>query len=80
LFSMFERESNTDRYETCFDLLHGDHKWVPRLEKFLTEHQLKIPLRSGQGYLLHDRSWLHGRIKPSGGVTANRVRRLIYGI
>jgi hypothetical protein len=80
LVSMFEKESKSDRYERCFDLLHGEHRWVPKLEEALVEHQLKIPLRTGQGYLLHDRSWLHGRNKPTGGVTANRVRRLIYGV
>lgn len=80
LIAMFESEARTDRYEKCYDLLHGEHRWVPELERSLAEHQLTIPLRSGQGYLLHDRSWLHGRNKPSGGVTANRVRRLIYGI
>jgi hypothetical protein len=80
LISMFEKESKSDRFEKCFDLLHGEHRWVPQMEVYFAEHQLKIPLRSGQGYLLHDRSWLHGRNKPTGGVEANRVRRLIYGI
>jgi hypothetical protein len=79
LIAMFERESKSDRFEKCFDLLHGDHQWVPQLEQSLTEHQMQIPLRSGQGYLLHDRSWLHGRLKPVGGVPADRVRRLVYG-
>jgi hypothetical protein len=79
LISMFEKESKSDRFDKCFDLLHGEHQWVPKLEQSLAEHQMQIPLRAGQGYLLHDRSWLHGRLKPVGGVPANRVRRLIYG-
>lgn len=80
LIAMFESKSRNDLYERCFDLLHGQHPWVSELEQDLADHQLTIPLRSGQGYLLHDRSWLHGRNKPSGGVTASRIRRLIYGI
>jgi hypothetical protein len=80
LFSMFESEPKSDRYDRCYDLMHGEHRWVPALEQSLSEHQLSIPLRKGQGYLLHDRSWLHGRTKPTGGVTLNRVRRLIYGL
>jgi hypothetical protein len=80
LMSMFEAGSKSDRFEKCFDLLHGGHPWVPQLEQSLAEHQMQIPLRSGQGYLLHDRSWLHGRLKPVGGVPANRVRRLVYGL
>ncbi len=80
LFAMFEGNSKSDRFEKCFDLLHGTHRWVPQLEKSLAEHQLEIPLRSGQGYLLHDRSWLHGRHKPYGGVAPDRIRRLVYGI
>ena len=79
LTSVFERESKSDRFEKCFDLLHGEHPWVPQLEQSLVEQQMQIPLRAGQGYLLHDRSWLHGRNKPYGGVPENRVRRLIYG-
>jgi hypothetical protein len=80
LLSMFEKDSKSDRFEKCFDLLHGEHRWVPQMEECFAAHQLKIPLRSGQGYLLHDRSWLHGRNKPTGGVEANRVHRLIYGM
>jgi hypothetical protein len=40
----------------------------------------RLPLKAGEGYLIHDRTWLHEREQPTGGVTAKRVHLLMYGI
>lgn len=68
-----------DAYTEFYDLLHGnDNAWTARLERDLRARQRVIALHKYEGYLLHDRRWLHGREAPSGSVAKNRLRRLIY--
>ena len=68
-----------DKYEEFYRLLHdGRHAWSQELGERMTARQLKIKLRSGQGYLIDDRAWLHGREAPSCGVTKRRLHRLIF--
>jgi len=70
--------SNVDRYEEFYDLLHGAHPWKSTLEAQMEAHTLRIALGRGQGYLVHDRRWLHGRDKPTGKVQRDRLHRLIF--
>jgi len=79
ILELFKQEPRVDRFDVLYDLLHGDHPWVPELERAMEQRQLRIKLHRGQGYLLSDRAWLHGRDAPLGGVPANRVRRLVFG-
>ena len=68
-----------DRYEEFFNLLHGrEHKWVEELEQGMKYRQQSIKLHSGQGYLIHDRRWLHGRDHPSRAITEKRLHRLVF--
>jgi hypothetical protein len=77
IVATLREESGTDRFDVLYDLMHGEHKWVPHLEAAMKRRQFRIKLGSGQGYLLDDRAWLHGREAPQGGVPANRVHRLV---
>jgi hypothetical protein len=68
-----------DGYTEFYDLLHGKrHDWTRNLGRHLASRQRSMFLGAYEGYLLHDRRWLHGRELPSGGVPKNRLRRLIY--
>jgi hypothetical protein len=67
-----------DRYEENFYLLHGWHDWTDELERLMRQRQLRIKLYSGQGYMLHDRRWLHGREAINGTLTHKRLHRLIF--
>lgn len=78
ILECFDLPPTEDRYEKLFHLLHGPARWSKRLEKQMREHQLRITLARGEGYLIHDRSWLHGREAPSGGVSSRRLHRLIF--
>ena len=40
--------------------------------------QEKIKLLYGQGYMIHDRKWLHGRDSPSNGVKSNRLYGFVF--
>ena len=68
-----------DSYERFFGLLHNrEAPWYGRLSRALQKRQIKIKLTAGQGYLIHDRLWLHGRTTPRGGVSGNLLHRLIF--
>jgi hypothetical protein len=73
------RVITTDRYDEFYDLLHNSrHPWKRELRAALRRARHVIPFGRGQGYLLDDRRWLHGRDAPSSGVTRNRIHRLIF--
>jgi hypothetical protein len=78
ILGILTREQARDRFHVLYDLLHGLYPWVPGLEQAMTCRQVRIKLHAGQGYLLHDRAWLHGRETPRGGVPTNRVHRLVF--
>jgi hypothetical protein len=69
-----------DGFADLYDLLHGRrHKWVRFLERQMAAAQLRIKLHRGQGYLIHDRTWLHGREPANGSVTTARFHRFVFG-
>ncbi|MEK6334703.1 MAG: hypothetical protein AABM67_07130 [Acidobacteriota bacterium] len=73
------RMHDRDCYEENYDLLHGcAHKWTQDLEQRMTRRQSKIKLYCGQGYMIHDRKWLHGRESLRGKLSTKRLHRLIF--
>jgi alpha-ketoglutarate-dependent taurine dioxygenase len=46
---------------------------IPRLVALAEEHTLVLPLRAGQGYILNNARWLHGRTRFSGTRTMLRI-------
>src|SRR5205814_1112623 len=74
-----EKPIRRDAYTWFFDHLHGDrYPWTHDLGARLAAHQQRIVFRRGEGYLIHDRAWLHGREPALGGVSAKRVHRLVF--
>jgi hypothetical protein len=67
-----------DGFDRLYDLLHGRQPWREQLQAALAEHQVAIKLFPGEGYLLNDRHWLHGRTAASGPVRSRRFRRLVF--
>ena len=68
-----------DRYDEFWSLLHGPGRpWRGELVRNLRRAQHLVLFERGEGYLLDDRRWLHGREAPNGGVTRNRIHRLIF--
>jgi hypothetical protein len=76
---LFQESLKTDAFDELYDLLHSTHHaWTARLNEHLVRHQLRLRLRRGEGYLLNDRNWLHGRQAASQPVTSRRFRRLVF--
>jgi hypothetical protein len=69
---------NEDRYEEFYNFLHGTHPWVGPIEKAMASEQIVVRLCRGQGYLVNDRMWLHGRQALTARVTSTRLHRLIF--
>jgi hypothetical protein len=69
----------TDRYNEFFSLLYNpENAWFEHVRASLVAEQLPIKLQRGEGYLIHDREWLHGRTAPNGGVGPWRLHRLVF--
>jgi hypothetical protein len=79
IVALFAEKSPADHFDMLYDLLHGSHRWVRNLEHAMEQRQFRIKLHAGQGYLLNDRFWLHGREAPLCGVSINRLHRLVFG-
>jgi hypothetical protein len=81
LRSCLADESSGERFRKFYDLLHvNSEPWASMLAEDAEKHAARLPFGPGEGYLIHDRSWLHGREAPHGGVTTRRVHRLIFGL
>jgi len=79
ILSHLNSNDNKDHFQEFFNLLHGvKHSWTNELEEKMKKEQKKIKFRHGQGYLIHDRVWLHGRMTTTGTVKPNRLHRLSF--
>jgi hypothetical protein len=79
--NLMSRPLAGDAFDELYGLLHGENKrWHGPLVAALRSRCASIPLRSGEGYLLDDREWLHGRRPVSRAVTARRFHRLTFSL
>jgi len=79
LATLLESEIKHDSFDKFYDLTHAErHPWHDELTRKLDERALKIKLMPGQGYLVNDRCWLHGRTAASGRISSKRFRRLVF--
>ena len=79
LLTCLDDEASVDRFNSFYNLLYvRQSTWATRLTAAMAQRQELMHLQYGQGYLLHDRKWLHGRLAPSGGVNTRRVHRFVF--
>jgi hypothetical protein len=77
--ALLRDELQDDGFEDFYRTLYGRGvPWSEPLQAALARKQTRIVMRAGDGYLIHDRLWLHGREAPSCGVSANRLHRLVF--
>lgn len=68
-----------DHYEQLFGLLYDPElPWTSHLRSRIERMRSQIKLHSGQGYLLNDRLWLHGRTSTPERIQKRRVHRLVF--
>jgi hypothetical protein len=81
ILSLLMGESGGDAFDECYDLLHSErHQWARSLAASIDRRKARLKLRRGEGYLLNDRRWLHGRLPVQGNVRSSRFHRLVYGL
>ena len=77
--NMFRVPIERDSFDQLFSLLHSDSPWQAELAVLLKLNQREIYLHRGEGYLLHDRHWLHGRTMSQSKIGRRRFYRLVCG-
>jgi hypothetical protein len=70
----------TSLYGAGIGLIRQSHPWSDSLAREMEKRTTEVPLKRGEGYLLHDRHWLHGRRRPTTGVSENRMLRLVFPV
>ena len=76
---LFGSGLKTDGYERFIRLVHSENNpWCDQLWESLAKAQELGSLRRGEGCLLNERLWLHGRTEPSNRVSRFRVHRLVF--
>lgn len=80
LRDLLKQRLGQDGFQRMQQLLYPSRKvsWSDRLERAMARRCRRLRLRAGQGYLINDRRWLHGRDAPSGGVHPRRLHRLVF--
>lgn len=79
LLTLMNGKIQGDSFDEFYDLVYLDKPWTRSLSAAMTSNSWAIKFRSGEGYLLNDRRWLHGRTPVKGRVSSTRFRRLVYG-
>jgi len=66
-------------YDKFYDLLHHRrHPFRGELQKQMHHAALSVFLDRGQGYVVHDRTWLHGHATCNQRITGQRLYRLVF--
>ncbi len=74
----FIRSGDGDHYDEFYSLLYSDAPGFPILDKRMRAASFRIRLQCGEGYLINDRIWMHGRTLTNRSVTRNRLHRLVF--
>ncbi len=79
LSDIMSRTLTRDAYNYCWSIVHGPSRpWHKSLNEQLQEAAYNMAFKTGEGYLIDDRQWLHGRTAVSISVTASRFHRLTF--
>jgi hypothetical protein len=77
--SCLARSSGEFGFERLRQLLHStENPWHPKLEEELQQRRWAFWFNRGEGYLLHDRRWLHGRKSIRVRSSNRRFFRLVF--
>ena len=73
------QEAGEDRFNEFYYFLYEKNApWREELATALASKQVMVKFLRGEGFLLNDRRWLHGRTSPSGPVRVDRLHRLTF--
>lgn len=79
LRQLIAQHDPTDNFNEFYQLLHNPaNKWNKDFIRETKKLQSTILFSRGEGYMIHDRIWMHGRDHTSGGISRKRLHRLIF--
>ncbi|MBV8253616.1 MAG: hypothetical protein JO154_13495 [Chitinophaga sp.] len=71
--------NNDHAYYDLFSTLHNkENWWVNDISREIDKYVITLKLNRGQGYMVNDRKWLHGRGYTADEVTIKRLHRLLF--
>jgi hypothetical protein len=77
--ALMTRPLSRDSFDELYRTIHSSRNcWYDSLKEEMRGRVRSISLRRGEGYLIDDRRWLHGRTATSGPVTSGRFHRLTF--
>jgi hypothetical protein len=77
--SLLRDRTGDDHFDELFELLHDRrHPWTAKIDEILGKKRSLAKLRRGEGYLVDDRKWMHGRTGQRAQVTCDRMHRLAF--
>lgn len=78
---LLDKPLRKDSFDRLYGLLHSEtHQWCEGLNAKMKARVLSVEMHRGEGYLLDDRRWLHGRTAVSRSVSKWRFHRLTFGL
>jgi hypothetical protein len=81
IVSLLDKPFARDSYNRMYDLIYdAKNYWCEEIQASMKKSSQTIPLFYGEGYLIDDRKWLHGRTPVSIAVSRRRFHRLTYDL
>ena len=72
-------ERQRDQYYDFWDLIHDEtNDWHDELYYKIESKKQLVKFKAGEGFLVHDRLWMHGRTKTRKNVNIKRLIRFVF--
>ncbi len=72
-------ERRRDQYYDFWDLIHDErNEWYEELHDKMESKKQIVKFQIGEGFIIHDRFWLHGRTKTRKNPNIKRLIRFIF--
>ena len=72
-------DKQNDQYYAFWDLIHDEtSEWYKELHSKMNAKRQIVKFKTGEGFLVHDRLWMHGRTKTKENVNIKRLIRLVF--
>jgi len=76
---LLKTERHNDQYDVFWNLIHNENNiWYEEIHERIESKQQFVKFKKGEGFMVHDRLWLHGRTKTRTKIGTKRVIRLVF--
>ena len=76
ILKTISKELETDHYDLIINTLYSDENmWI---KDVLFEESIKLPVKTGDGFICNDRKWLHGRQNQKYHISQQRLIRFVF--